>query len=98
MMFFNRKSDSWVEWRRKVYARDRWTCRMCGAHGKNVKLAPHHIYPKSWKPQWAFMVWNGITLCWGCHDSILGEEKRWIDYFRIKLKEFSSWVQHGKAH
>jgi len=66
-------------WRAKVYRRDGYTCRLCGAKG--VTLNAHHI--KRWKdrPDLRLEVRNGITLCVDCHIRVTGEESLWENDF-----------------
>lgn len=67
------KDPLYKEWRKKVYARDKFTCRMCGFKGKSMEA--HHI--KKWAefPALRFEVTNGITLCKNCHDLVTGKEE-----------------------
>ena len=57
------------KWRETVFARDNWTCQMCGARsGKEyIYLNAHHI--KGWTkfPEIRYDIDNGITLCKRCH-------------------------------
>ena len=60
-----------IEWRKKVYERDNYTCQRCKAksgQGKKIYLEAHHI--KSWAefPKLRNDVENGITLCKDCHN------------------------------
>ena len=66
-----RQTPEYHEWRRKVYARDRWTCQNCGDKTRN--LVAHHL--KSFRdfPEFRFEVSNGITLCRPCHKQIHSE-------------------------
>lgn len=52
-------------WRKEVFARDDYTCVMCGERGG--KLHSHHI--KSWAeyPMLRYEVSNGETVCINCH-------------------------------
>ena len=57
-----------ANWRRRVYARDKYTCQECGLQpDKKGQLNAHHI--KRWAdyPEFRFEVSNGITLCVACH-------------------------------
>ena len=69
------------EWRKKVYARDKW-CQICGpvAYGtvpttgvvlyqKQKRLNAHHLIPKEFK-EYRWDVDNGMTLC--VHHHTLG--------------------------
>lgn len=62
------------EWRKSVYARDNYTCQMCGKPGRG-DLQCHHIKTLQHYPELATDVANGITLCVGCHRSIKGREE-----------------------
>ena len=60
-------------WRKAVFARDNFTCQLCGdrSHkGHSVELHPHHIKPKKQFPELRFVVANGTTLCLSCHKKI----------------------------
>ena len=65
-----------IAWRDEVFARDNYTCQMCGKTG--VRLEAHHIYPFRYYPERQFDVDNGITLCHGCHYKVTGHEYEYI--------------------
>lgn len=52
-------------WRKAVYARDRYTCVACGAHGGDLNA--HHLAAYDLDPARRFDVDNGVTLCPACH-------------------------------
>ena len=57
-----------ANWRRRVYARDKYTCRKCGFQPKEKRqLNAHHIKPWADYPEFRFEVSNGVTLCVACH-------------------------------
>jgi len=60
-----RASLEYEEWRKKVFERDLYTCRICGEIGG--RLEADHI--KSWAeyPTLRFSLENGRTLCHDCH-------------------------------
>ena len=60
-------------WRRMVYKRDYYTCRICGRY--DCLVHAHHIKMKSVYPELALDINNGITMCEECHISIYGKEK-----------------------
>lgn len=69
-----RKTLAWGRWRKSVFERDNYTCQDCGIHsgnGKTIYLEPHHIIPLFKKPELAFDLNNGKTLCKGCHKKYL---------------------------
>ena len=89
-----RNSADYDNWRKSVYRRDDFTCQMC--FQKGGKLSAHHILVFSKFPQFAFDVWNGITLCWSCHTSINHKENEYVfDFLKItfQIPENSSPVQ-----
>ena len=63
-----RKTDEWKEWRKNIFARDKYTCQYCKGKTKDSQLNVHHIIERS----------NGgsdnesnlITLCKTCHDKV----------------------------
>jgi len=52
-------------WRKAVYAKDGYTCQVCGAHGS--ELNAHHLEAYDTSPSQRFDVSNGVTLCPSCH-------------------------------
>lgn len=60
-----RRCAEYKEWRKKVYERDSYTCKYCGAKG--VRLNAHHIKPYAIYINLRYSVPNGITLCEECH-------------------------------
>ena len=55
-------------WRRAVFARDKYACRLCDIRPtESGKLCAHHRVPWSVAPELRFEVDNGVTLCVDCH-------------------------------
>lgn len=73
-----RSSNQGVIWRKKVYDRDSYTCRLCGCKISG-ELQAHHIFKISDYEELAFDVDNGITLCKRCHRFINCNEELWQD-------------------
>lgn len=63
-----RNSKDYSEWRKKVFVRDDYTCKICGKKGGNLNA--HHI--KSFKkyPKLRLKLSNGVTLCEECHKKV----------------------------
>lgn len=59
-------SPDYVQWRNKVFRRDKFTCQECGSSGKG-NLEAHHIKRFSSYPNLRFDITNGLTLCVDCH-------------------------------
>jgi 5-methylcytosine-specific restriction endonuclease McrA len=64
-------SPEYKAWRKAVYARDRYRCRLCGGKGK---LQAHHVKRWADHPELRFAVSNGVTLCKACHQKTAGKE------------------------
>ena len=65
-----RNSKKYLQWRAAVFARDEWTCQECKQVGG--KLHAHHVFSFAEFPEHRFLLWNGITLCEGCHSKVHG--------------------------
>ena len=76
----NFDDPKYVDWRKKVFARDRHSCQWpeCGS---SKRLNAHHI--KKWADDYhaRFNVNNGITLCKRCHDRVHGKEEEYALFF-----------------
>lgn len=55
-------------WRKSVFVRDNYTCRMCNKRG--CRLRAHHLWDFAKFPELRFAINNGITLCVKCHKKI----------------------------
>lgn len=62
-----RKSFAYMDWRRRVLARDKYICQLCGVRGG--KLQVDHIKPFALYPALRLELSNGRTLCFPCHVS-----------------------------
>ncbi len=74
----NRRNDSmYKEWRKNVYRRDNFKCRIDNENCDG-RIESHHIL--CWKeyPELRYQTNNGITLCHAHHPRIRAEEKRLI--------------------
>lgn len=81
---------NWVDsfelnkWRKEVFKRDCYSCRMCGnknEKGNFVYIEAHHIKKKSEYPELIYNINNGITLCRKCHNEIQWKEEEYEDIF-----------------
>ena len=59
--------DEYIQWRKKIFERDNYTCQHCGKRG--CYLEADHI--KSWLlyPELRYNLNNGRTLCRPCHQN-----------------------------
>ncbi len=77
-----RASKEFELWRKAVLQRDIRTCQKCGE--REGKICAHHIISIKERPDLAFVVENGLTVCHVCHnkahyaDISAGQERRKI--------------------
>ena len=57
-------ADKLKNWSLFVRERDNYTCRSCSST-KNIHA--HHIVSKYYRPQHAYKIKNGVSLCKRCH-------------------------------
>lgn len=65
----DRRKPEYKEWRDAVYARDNYTCQICG-DAKGGNLQAHHVKDFANHPDLRFVVSNGLTVCQSCHEKI----------------------------
>jgi HNH endonuclease/NUMOD3 motif len=64
-----RQSPQYADWRSAVFARDNYSCCLCGDN-RGGNLHAHHICSWADYPQLRFEVSNGQTLCASCHAKV----------------------------
>lgn len=69
-----RNSQEIKQWRKNVFERDKYICRVCGA--KNTNIHAHHILPFSTYKDLRLDIDNGITLCVNCHISLHSKKNK----------------------
>jgi hypothetical protein len=76
-----RNDQSYREWRRQVWLRDSFKCKIANPDCKG-RIEAHHIL--SWReyPELRYDINNGITLCQAHHPRIRAEEKRLSPFFQ----------------
>ena len=73
----------WKNWREKVFEKDNYTCQLCGK--RNLEIHPHHFIGLTYKPELAYKIDNGITVCKNCHYLIHSSQELQV----------SGWYQKG---
>ena len=66
-----------VDWRKKIFKRDKYRCVGCGKKCKYPNA--HHLNGYNWFPPGRYEVKNGVTLCsgtYGCHKKFHDEYGR----------------------
>ena len=59
--FLRRNLFELRKWRKEVFSRDNYTCKICGERG--ARLNAHHLYSWFDYPDMRFNLENGVTLC-----------------------------------
>lgn len=75
-----RNDSSYKEWRRLVWLRDNFKCKIANPDCAG-QLEAHHILGWSEYPELRYKINNGITLCHAHHPRRRAEEKRLSPYF-----------------
>ena len=57
-------------WKKAVIGRDNYKCQNPYCKQNTVILDAHHIISKGSRPEWRFVLENGITLCRLCHKMV----------------------------
>ena len=84
-----------VERRQELYARDGFTCQLCGEPGGQLTL--HHVVPVWARPDLAADEGNVVTLCRSCHLSIAGRELEYVERFGRHLSEIPTAARPRRA-
>jgi 5-methylcytosine-specific restriction endonuclease McrA len=85
-MMRNYNDPLYKDWRKKIYARDKFTCQWPGCK-KNKGLQAHHIYKWSDFPGLRYHPDNGITLCREHHKQITSNEEAYVNFFNKLIME-----------
>lgn len=65
------KGKRWVRKREAALKRDDGFCRQCLRYGKHRQAnTVHHIWPAGDYPDYAYCLWNLLSLCSACHDAM----------------------------
>jgi len=83
----------WQQKRLEIMARDKWTCKSCGATGEGVTLNVHHAYYESGKKPWEYPEEALVTWCSECHE----KRHRWkrlmdIDVAAVGLNQMKGAI------
>lgn len=76
----DRRSSAYFAWRKEVWLRDNFTCKIANPDCKG-RIEAHHILGWASHPELRFNINNGITLCRFHHPRKREEEKRLIPTF-----------------
>ena len=76
-----RNDSSYHSWRREVWLRDNFKCKIANPDCKG-RIEAHHILGWTDYPELRYEINNGITLCHAHHPRKRAEEKRLSPYFQ----------------
>lgn len=79
-----RRTSAYFYWRKEVWTRDSFKCRLNG-NDCSGRLEAHHILSWTEYPELRYIINNGITLCQAHHPRKRAEEKRMIPIFQELL-------------
>jgi len=77
----DRRSSAYGNWRREIWKRDNWKCKIADKNCKG-RIEAHHILGWTNYPELRYEANNGITLCHAHHPRKRVEEKRLSPYFQ----------------
>ena len=83
-------SPEYKQWRKRVYGRDHYKCRMPGCPGLSQHFEAHHIRRWADYPALRFIVSNGITLCKVCHERVKDRERDFEAQFSAIVRQSGS--------
>lgn len=87
-----RTSREYRYWRDAVFARDCYTCNLCGlksGNGKAVTLNADHIKPFALFPELRFDISNGRTLCIDCHKTTPNYGGKAVTYYKTYHENYA---------
>lgn len=81
-----RNDYAYQDWRKQVWTRDNWKCRIadenCGG-----RMEAHHILGWKSHPELRYQINNGITLCHSHHPHKREDEEKLSSYFQKMVAE-----------
>lgn len=89
-----RNFPEYAVWRNSVYERDNYTCQCCLTRGG--KLHAHHILNYATHKDLRTDIYNGVTMCEGCHRDFHNKYGR-IENNGSQLKEFIREISQYRA-
>lgn len=90
-------SPEYLAWRRRVMARDEFTCQLTGIKGGELEV--HHIIPWAKAENLRYVVSNGITLSKEIHQRLVtGNEEKYEQQFKeIAAKNNEQYLNRSVA-
>lgn len=65
------KTKQWIKKRAIRLRKDDYLCQECKRYGKTTQAnTVHHVYPLEDYPRYRLAIWNLLSLCNKCHNSM----------------------------
>lgn len=77
MFDYSRKNKRWRNLRKLALRRDQGFCREAARYGRRVQATVvHHIWPAEDYPEFAYQLWNLVSLSGSAHDAMHDRDTR----------------------
>lgn len=76
---YSRKNKRWRKLRKLALRRDGYRCREAARYGRSVEAdVVHHIWPAEDYPEYAYCLWNLLSLSGEAHEKMHDRITRWL--------------------
>lgn len=87
MFDYSRKNKRWRNLRKRALRRDRGFCREAARYGRRVPATVvHHIWPAEDYPEYAYCLWNLVSLSNSAHDAMHDRDTRKLTALGLSWK------------
>lgn len=87
MFDYSRKNKRWRNLRKRALRRDRGFCREAARYGRRVPAkVVHHIWPAEDYPEYAYCLWNLVSLSSSAHDAMHDRDTRKLTALGLSWK------------
>lgn len=87
MFDYSRKNKRWRNLRKLALRRDRGFCREAARYGRRVPATVvHHIWPAEDYPEYAYCLWNLVSLSTSAHDAMHDRDTRKLTALGLSWK------------
>lgn len=87
MFDYSRKNKRWRKLRKLALHRDRGFCREAARYGRRVPATVvHHIWPAEDYPEYAYCLWNLVSLSSSAHDAMHDRDTRKLTALGLSWK------------
>ena len=84
---YSSSNGRWQRLRQQALRRDRHKCQESKRFGKSVEAQTvHHIWPAEDYPEFAYCLWNLVSLCQQAHDAMHDRRTRKLTALGLRWK------------